>query len=1542
MVRLLLSAGADINMKDGRGRTALICAIYGLDLDASNINTSNLNLISQTHDAHFSIMKNVLLRHPNLYVATLDSPQYEIKGITPLCLASYLGKSEIIQLLLEDGRVDVDGTDSKNASALMYAARDGNLPIVQMLLSYDASPDITDSHGWSAIQYAEKNPDIVQSCEEALRRKRPDISMIHAPVNPIARYPVSYTKLSTLISSLPQYQSSLSHLEFDTLDDVDLMDPVTAPIVQLVQTAFLHSIKSHDHISLQTLLLWSPPLRHDNRSSGALLINYHDSKTGLTAIHHAMRAKPLPSLDTLAMLYQAGADINAQTYYGRTALHHLARIGVDKDGKSWGIQKSVTKAAATQQQQPHNPRLRANSSSSSTPPSMPTHFEETEDTATATHTSTYSQQPSATTPVSPSFGNRLSTVSAISTRSTGSDTTSRTSMVDVSQDPITQSVLAAPTVPAHLGLCASMLIHFGALVNIADPTGNTPLHFAAEFGAVPEVLEVLIMDGNADLHLKNKKQQTPLDICKTEEIRKSMLGWENERKTSSRTKSSISYTSNNGNIKPFDTASDYRHSLTRSISRSTIQSATLHGDFRSSSGGKWGGNIAAPTVTSPPSIFLPTSISEAAANRNKELKKKGDVLDQIDADFERILNAFFSYQTTFTDSIEKALAYITETILQSWQSDKGDGADDEDIVSTPTTVAPSTSPASMAYLERTIVQLRFELREAHDMFDQTDQRAEKVMLHYREELEQVEQIHQADCDLLDLQQDKVEKLFDVFERIDSRFCQLEVDQDELIGQVENWQKLALRHLQQLEEQEQQGYSDWNKGGTDLQSCVANLVQALVILLTIPTNDPVLYLREDRSRLCRDLSQVIQKVLQIPVTDRLSNERAMLEEKWQHVNQILTKPTPTSASHDENTGDRDMTTSTTTTTNSTAKTTDNPLNNAKPATHWQRQLLTASLYSVSQKTTNPQQGYRSLNELELSFDILSTNLSEIEKDIDDLNNQSNQVMEGKKRMYDVCLALEKELEAIQNDQSKSISSDRTETVVRRELDQVMQCTKVLFDRQSMLDQEATILKKEHAAIEKQLDDTKEALRQVRPPLLLQGLLERLETEEGPMVRVEKDWQEDASLVTTFMDEDNSHVHGGDGLVVDSGFTPSSSSSSSSSGNDTKVGTTNSSSNAMSLRMKKTFPTPLSTQCLISRMDASLYCLKVLAAHHISRSRQSLLEVQASLTQASEEVDEARNQMTTLYGDAAEVARQVYVFKTEVEMIIRHRKEEVVKVWEVVDEVSVGIDTNVAAQQHQQEREQQQQAQSTTKESHHLADRHQYQQQQRQSTSVTQTAEGETDDQDRHQWILRELERFQIVHENLQDAIEELKREQADIGQRIRHVATSLIEPQVDRLVGQSEQSLLSISDCLAELMDGIRIHDLGLNLDEKDTGSTMISTSSNGTSTARFSRLTSLSSSTTHKSPPSSPSTHHHRLSIVSGRSAATQSAAAGLGATVATNNNKRSSLAMSIRTSDRKRMSVMSTSSLSSLSSYQQERMLSRASNLSQVLSKHRSSSQYH
>lgn len=1391
MVRLLLSAGADINNKDGRGRTALVCAIYGLDLDASNINTSNLHLISQTNPSHFDIMKNILLCHPNLYYATLDSPQYEIKGITPLCLASYLGKADIIQLLLDDGRVNVDGTDSKNATALMYAARDGNIPIVKMLLSYHASPDITDSHGWSAIQYAERNPEIVQLCEEVLRVKRSDLSVASSSNNNNVNYPINYTKLSHLLSTIPNYQSSLSHLHFDTLKEIDHLDPSAAPLVHIIQSAFLQAIKIHDHLSLQTLLMKSPPLNNsEQKRYGPLLINHHDPKTGLTAFHHAMRTKPLPSLDTITMLFQAGADMNAQTYYGRTALHHLARFGIDKDGKAWGIQKSNNSNQSNQQQQLSSP------------------------------------QPS--------------------------------------QHPPNSNIINGIQVPQHLAMCASLLIRFGSLVNIADPTGNTPLHFAAEFGGVPEVLEVLILEGGADFSLKNKKGLTPLDVCKSDEIRKKMILLDNERKTNSKTKSVISSLS--GTIRPFDSASEYNRSsivITRSVSRSVPSFSFL--------------------------LQPPESKKQLLQQQKQQLNSSADEEGSSTCDFQVILKAFFSYQTTFTDSIESSLAYITDSILGSWH------------------VSQDESASTIQQLEATIAQLRFELREAHEMFDTTDQLVEKVMMSFRDELEQVEQVHQADWEMSELQHDKIEKLFDVFERIDGRFCQLELAQDDLITQVERLRKAASRKQQQLIKSIGigEGEKDMEEAAIiDVGDCVVHLSQSLLILQTIPM-DQVLYLRDDRNRLYQDITVVVDQVLgEIQgslekETDNnkvkaLKEAKTVVEQRWSSVKELLTK-------------DGDAIIPTTNTSSALVRSV------SQPTTMRQKSKLLFKSSAIASDSNEP-----SLNQLELSFDILHSNLYEIQKDIEEVTDHLEKLMASKKKMYELCLSLEKEM----ND---SIATKRTQEQIKSELNQVLIFTRQLLNKQAALEKERNQLLKEYNDIEQQLDVTRNSLQLVRPPVLLQGLLERLETDESPCVRVEKDWKEDSNLVTEVVMEERTSI---------SSSSSSSSSSSDVTHNDDGGSDAEQQLGVLQLKQLNTqCNSKLSALCYISRLDASLYCLKVLASHLINQSRQNLLQVQAALAQASTDLDETRNQMTQLYDDAAEVARQVFALKTELETIVRHRKEEVVKVWEVVDEVSEGVDAKAIQCQQQQ-----QQAQT------------QPQQQQKSSTtalgalasvgSSTQQKE-RIEEQDRHQWIIRELEQLQHVHESLQDAIEELKQQQAIIGQSLRQLATAYIEPQVDKLVGQGDDSLLSVSDNLAELMDRIRDSEIGL----RPVSFWLPSKKEVQKTTAPTPAATNATTGTGPRVPAGSKPNINNpnrlsRLSAATSRlSAATFSSTRSSNygrphsSVIHDNNSKRMSTTISIRT-EKKRMSIISAASLSSLSSYQQERMMAKASNLSNVLSK--------
>jgi hypothetical protein len=53
------------------------------------------------------------------------------------------------------------------------------MAVVTTLLRHGASPDQTDSNGWSSIQYGQMYPEIVQMFEETLRCKRPEVLVSH-------------------------------------------------------------------------------------------------------------------------------------------------------------------------------------------------------------------------------------------------------------------------------------------------------------------------------------------------------------------------------------------------------------------------------------------------------------------------------------------------------------------------------------------------------------------------------------------------------------------------------------------------------------------------------------------------------------------------------------------------------------------------------------------------------------------------------------------------------------------------------------------------------------------------------------------------------------------------------------------------------------------------------------------------------------------------------------------------------------------------------------------------------------------------------------------------------------------------------------------------------------------------------------------------------------------------------------------------------------------------------------------------------------------
>lgn len=800
---------------------------------------------------------------------------------------------------------------------------------------------------------------------------------------------------------------------------------------------------------------------------------------------------------------------------------------------------------------------------------------------------------------------------------------------------------------------------------------------------------------------------------------------EHERKT----KSTSTYASNN--IKPFDTASDYKSTLSRSASRSTLQSAAAAARQQQ----RWHHSSSGRRGSVP---------DKSSATSDESLSSE----DEIERHFEKILKAFFSYQTTFTESIETALAKITDMFSSNVQMSR-----DEHV-------------QSSIRVYGNVTRLRFELQQAHDMFDDTDQRVEQVMMHYREELEQVEQIHQADWDLSELQCDKVEKLYDVFERIDGRFMQLELEQEELIGQIELMRKTTLRYSKNPSAE--CGSDD------EFTGAMNNLLQSLVIIDTLAV-DPALYAREDIVRLTHDLGDMVttalaeldkKKKTSSSATTEISQTYDSIASKWEKVQRALSKP------QGQQQDDTNTATSSTVVSSSNASTTLAPGSTTATTTpirprHWEQQMTVARLYSHRKAAP----GDSTLNELELSFEILHSNQYEIQKDLDKLNQQVAQIVASKRSMYDTIIKLENELAAAA---SAANPQQRPEADVRKEMDQVLLKTQALFDQHTKLESDRAQLRTELDKVEKQVSHVRSQLRKTRPPLLLQGLLERLETDMGPMVRIEKDWNEDPSLVVEVFDSDDDDT---------------ASSNSSSQSEHAGGGGGGASSSSYAPQWLERFTSQLAVQCLVARLDASLFCLKVLAKNHIGRSRQILMEVQASLTQANAQLEETRNMMSALYDDAAEVVHQVFNLKNMLETIVQHRKEEIVKVWEVVEEVSGGIDMSVIGPEHE-----------------HLpppsAD-------DENNNNTSSSSGGGHDDQDRHQWLIHELEQLQTVHENLQDAIEDLQRDQETIGQNLNRLANDLIEPQVDKLVGQDNASLLSVSDRLAELLEKICQGEYGL-------------------------------------------------------------------------------------------------------------------------------------
>lgn len=83
-----------------------------------------------------------------------DVNKVNFKGHTPLMTAVYTDKTDMIQCLLSDPNIAINQQNNEGQTALMYATRVNNLPIMQILLTHGASVNKATMSGETALDIA--------------------------------------------------------------------------------------------------------------------------------------------------------------------------------------------------------------------------------------------------------------------------------------------------------------------------------------------------------------------------------------------------------------------------------------------------------------------------------------------------------------------------------------------------------------------------------------------------------------------------------------------------------------------------------------------------------------------------------------------------------------------------------------------------------------------------------------------------------------------------------------------------------------------------------------------------------------------------------------------------------------------------------------------------------------------------------------------------------------------------------------------------------------------------------------------------------------------------------------------------------------------------------------------------------------------------------------------------------------------------------------------------------------------------------------------